>query len=124
MAKYGNRINLRLDDDLITAVKAEAARRQCAVTDLVRDLLREGLSERAALDGRAALEAAVRRAMKPGEERLAALAVKAAMDAGTAMLLLQELCRRWRIDDAVYQSARKRAVARLRQPETPAAESS
>lgn len=124
MPKYRSEVRARLDEDLFAALKAEAARRGCAVADLVRDLLREGLSERAALDGRAAMDAAIRRAIKPAEERLAALAAKAAMDAGTAMLLLQELCRRWKIDEAVYQSARKKAVARLRQPEAPAAEPS
>lgn len=122
MPKYRSEVRARLDDDLFSALKAEAARRECAVADLVRDLLCEGLAERAALDGRAVMDAAIRRAIKPTEERLAALGVKAAMDAGTAMLLLRELCRRWKIDEAVYQSARKQAVARLRLPEPPAAE--
>ncbi len=116
--RYPMYCHFGLDEELHSALKAEAARRKLSVANLVRDMLRQGLAERAAADGRAALEEAIRRAMRPDVERLAKLCVRAAMEAGTAILLNYSVLEEVAKVDALsyYQAARKKSVARLRQP--------
>lgn len=116
--RYTNYLRLGIDDDLLGLIRADAARRKLSVANLVRDILRQGLAERAASDSRTALEAAIRRAIKPDVERLAKLAARAAMEAGTALMLNYSVLEEVAKVDALsyYQAARKKSVARLRQP--------
>jgi hypothetical protein len=97
-------------------LQAEAERRALPVADLVRELLDRGLDEAAAAQGREVLVAAVRQAIRPAENRLAAMLHKSITAAATAMYL-HTLALALAGEDAedLYQKARKKAAEYVRQ---------
>lgn len=119
MGKFAKMIQIRVTEDLDKRLKAEATKRGLSVANLVRDILAQALAERAALEGRDVLDRAIRRATKPGEDRLARLIVKAATAAATSMYLNTQALADLGKHDAVelYQQARRKAVAYLREPD-------
>lgn len=119
MGKFAKMIQIRVTEDLDKRLKAEATKRGLSVANLVRDILAQALAERAALEGQDVLDRAIRRATKPGEDRLARLIVKAATAAATSMYLNTQALADLGKHDAVelYQQARKKAVAYLREPD-------
>lgn len=84
MRKYQFLLQVRADEKLHTALKAEAVRRRLSIANLVRDLLADALAEQAATDGRAALEKAIRKSLQPDINRLAQLVVRATKQARLA----------------------------------------
>ncbi|MDN5347399.1 MAG: hypothetical protein PWP65_963 [Clostridia bacterium] len=114
-AKY---IHFGVSDDLHAKLKAEATRRSLSVANLVRDLLSQALAEQAAVEGRDALDRAIRRAIKPDVERLAKMLAKATVAGATAMYLNTQALADLGKHDAMelYHAARKKAVAYLREP--------
>jgi len=112
---------LRMDEDLLNALKALAARRKEPMAVVVRNLLSRALAEENASEGKDVITDAVRRAMrdvlKPVEERMAKLASKAARAAATSMYLNVEVIGELGKHDVlrVYEEAQKRAVAYMRE---------
>jgi len=100
-------------------LQAEATRRGLSVANLARDLLSQALTEGAAVEGREALERAIRRAVKPDVDRLTKMLAKATVAGAASMYLNTQALADMGKHDAVelYQQARKKAVAYLRQPE-------
>ncbi|GEA16336.1 hypothetical protein E308F_25820 [Moorella sp. E308F] len=119
MSRFSKIIQIRVTDDLDKRLRAEATRRELSVAVLVRDILEKALNEEAAIDGREALDRAIRRAIKKDVDRLAGLLVKSTMAGATAMFLnvqvLNDLGKRDAAD--IYHIARKKAVEYLRLPE-------
>lgn len=118
--RFKRRLDIWMTDDLYVALQAEATRRGLSVANLARDLLTQGLAERAMIEGRDALDRAIRRAIRPDVERLAKLIVKAATAAATGMYLNTQALADLGKHDVVelYQQARKKAVAYLREPDS------
>lgn len=114
--RFSHRLDIWMNDDLYGRLYAEANRRGLSVANLVRDLLSQALAEQAALEARDALDRAIRRAIKPDVERLAALIVKAATAAATSMYLNTQALADLGQHNAVelYQEARKKAVTYVR----------
>ncbi|MGB9860272.1 MAG: hypothetical protein ACPLQP_10095 [Moorellaceae bacterium] len=112
---------LRMDEDLLNALKALAARRKEPMAVVVRNLLSRALAEENAADGKDVITDAVRKAMrdvlKPVEDRMAKLAAKAAMAAATSMYLNTEVIGELGKHDVlrIYDLARKKAAAYLRE---------
>ncbi|MCG0278982.1 MAG: hypothetical protein L5656_10755 [Thermanaeromonas sp.] len=114
-------VYLRMDEDLLNALKALAARRKEPMAVVVRNLLSRALAEENAVEGKDVITDAVRRAMrdvlKPVEERMAKLASKAARAAATSMYLNTEVIGELGKHNVlqIYEMARKKAVAYLRE---------
>lgn len=123
-AKFTKLIQCRVTDDLAAALQGAATRRGVSVANLVRDLLTLSLAEEAAIEGRDALDRAIRRAIRPDVERLAKMLRKAVVAGATAMYLNTQVIEDMGREDAeeMYQMARKKAVAYLREPEGGGAE--
>lgn len=117
--RFKHRVNLWIDDDLAARLKAEATRRELSVAVLVREILNRALIEEAAIDGREALDRAIRRAIKKDVDRLAGLLVKSTMAGATAMYMNVQVLSDLGKHDAtnIYHVARKKAVEYLRLPE-------
>lgn len=115
--RFTRYLHFGIDDELHATLRAEAARRGLPVANLVRDLLTYAMAEEAAVEGRDAIDRAVRRALKPAEERLARLIARAAMAAATAMYLNTQVIADTGKHDAVelYQQARKKAAIYLKE---------
>lgn len=116
MDRYTTLLQVRISERTYRLLQAEAERRAMPVADLVRELLAQSLDEAAAAQGREALVSALRQAIKPAENRLAAMLHKAATAAATAMYL-HTLALALAGEDAedLYQKARKKAAEYLRQ---------
>ncbi|MDK2816232.1 MAG: hypothetical protein PWR22_861 [Moorella sp. (in: firmicutes)] len=114
--RFKHRVNLWIDDDLAARLKAEATRRELSIAVLVREILNRALSERAAIEGREALDLAIRRAIKKDVDRLAKLMVKSTMAGATAMFLNVQVLNDLGKHDAanIYHVARKKALEYLR----------
>ncbi|MGB9860173.1 MAG: hypothetical protein ACPLQP_09600 [Moorellaceae bacterium] len=117
--RFPKYLHLGIDNDLDAKLRAEASRKGVSVAVLVRDILKQALAEGAAIEGRDALDRAIRRAIKPDVDRLAKLLVKSTMAGATAMYLNVQVLSDLGKHDAVnlYHLARKRAVEYLRLPE-------
>lgn len=113
---FTRRLDLWLNEELYRGLEAEAVRRGVRITTVARDLLAKGLAEAAAREGMEAVVEAVRRAIKPAENRLAALLQKSTSAAATAMYL-HTLALALQGEDAedLYAKARKKAAEYLRQ---------
>ncbi|WP_246187528.1 hypothetical protein [Neomoorella glycerini] len=106
---------------MYNALASLSIRRKESIAVTIRRLLSQAISEEAAVDGKDVITDAVRRAMrdvlKPTEDRLAKLASKAARMAATATYLntqvIGDLGRRDVLQ--IYNEARKRAAAYLRE---------
>ncbi|GAF27414.1 uncharacterized protein encoded in hypervariable junctions of pilus gene clusters [Moorella thermoacetica Y72] len=116
MGKFTRLIQIRITEDLDKRLRAEATRRELSVAVLVRDILEKALTEEAAIDGRQALDQAIRRAIKKDVDRLAGLLVKSTMAGATAMFLNVQVLNDLGKHDAanIYHVARKKAVEYLR----------
>lgn len=122
-SKFTKQLMVRITGKLEKQLRAEATRRGLSIATLVRDILEQALSEEAASlaarEGRGALEEAIKKAMKPGIDRLAKLINKAGHAAATSMYLnvqaLDDLGKHDAVD--LYQKARKKATDYLRLPE-------
>ncbi|KYH31323.1 CopG family transcriptional regulator [Neomoorella mulderi] len=114
--RFKHRVNLWIDDDLTARLKAEAIRRELSIAVLVREILNRALSEGAAIEGREALDQAIRRAIKKDVDRLAKLMVKSTMAGATAMFLNVQVLNDLGKHDAanIYHVARKKALEYLR----------
>lgn len=114
-------ISVRLPEDTYDALLALASRRQEAISAVARRLLIDSIASEAAADGKDVITDAVRRSMRdvlrPFEDRLAKLSAKAAVAAATAMFLNTQCIADLGKNNAVelYQTARKKAVAYLRE---------
>lgn len=119
MGKFARHLKVKITGDLDAKLKAAATRKQLSVATVVRDILEQALSEGAAVEGREALDKAIKRAMKPDVERLAKLIVKSTMAGAASMYLNVQAIADLGKNDAVelYQEARKKAVAYLREVE-------
>lgn len=113
---FTRRLDLWLNEELYRGLEAEALRRGVRVTTVARDLLAKGLVDAAAREGLEAVVEAVRKAIKPAENRLAAMLQKSITAAATAMCL-HTLALALQGEDAeeLYQKARKKAAEYLRQ---------
>jgi len=117
--RFPKYLHFGLSADLHAALKAEATRRGLSVANLVRDLLTQALAEQAAIEGRDALQKAIQQAIRPDVNRLATMLQKAVVAAATSMYLNTQVLADLGVRDAVemYQQARKKAVAYLRERE-------
>lgn len=117
--RFPKYLHLGIDNDLDAKLRAEAKRKGLSVAVLVRDILKQALAEEAAFEGRDALDAAIRRAIKKDVDRLAKLINKAGHAAATSMFLNVQALEDLGKHDAVnlYQKARKKATDYLRLPE-------
>ncbi|MBS3976621.1 MAG: toxin-antitoxin system HicB family antitoxin [Syntrophomonadaceae bacterium] len=117
MTKYPKYFRIRLTDDLHKRLQAAATRRGHSVATLIRDILDQALTEGAAVDGREVLDKAIRRAIKPDIERLATLLAKSTIAGATSMYLNMQAIEDLGKTDAteMYQTARKKAVAYMRE---------
>lgn len=117
MGTFTRRIQFSATDNLYRALKAEAARQGLSIAQLARLLLESSLAAQAAAAGQDAVTRALRQAIKPTEDRLAALVAKAAHAAATAMYLNVQALAAVGVDNAVelYYEARKKAAAYMRQ---------
>lgn len=115
-SRFKFRLDIGLDDDLAARLKAEATRRELSIAVLVREILNRALSEEAAIEGREALDRAIRRAIKKDVDRLAKLMVKSTMAGATAMFLNVQVLNDLGKHDAanIYHVARKKALEYLR----------
>ncbi|MBC7338161.1 MAG: ribbon-helix-helix protein, CopG family, partial [Clostridia bacterium] len=102
MGTFTKRVQLNVTDDLYRALKAEATREGLPIAQLIRRMLEAGLAERAAAKGQDAVTRALRQAIKPTEDRLAALVAKATHAAATAMYLnVQAMAAVGGVDNAI-----------------------
>lgn len=117
MGKYTRHLKIKITNDLDAKLKATAIRKQLSVATLVRNILEQTLTEGAAVEGREALDNAIRRALRPDIERLAKLIVKSTVAGATSMYLNVQTISDLGKTDAVeiYQGARKKAVFYLRE---------
>lgn len=114
---FDGRLDIGVPRELLAAIKAEAARQGVSVAALVRQILSQALAERAAAEGVQAVEKAVRQAIKPAEDRLAKLVVKAARAAATSMYLNVQVLADLGQHDIVdlYNQAQKKAIGYIRE---------
>lgn len=117
MPRFAKILQIRITEDLDKRLKAEAAKKGLSVANLARDILTEALSEQAAIEGREALDRAIRRAIKPDVDRLAKMLVKSTMAGATAMFLNVQVIADLGKHDALdlYQQARKKAAIYMRE---------
>lgn len=117
--RFRRRMDIWMSDDLHGSLQAEASRRGLSIANLVRDLLSQSLAEGAAVEGREILDKAIRRALKPDIDRLAKMIVRATVAGATSMYLNTQALADLGKHDVVemYQQARKKAVAYLREPD-------
>lgn len=83
VSKYITTIRVRLDSDLLAALRGAAKAKECDMSDLVRDLLRQGLEIDAALEAREAVRRVVRQEVDRAADRLAKMIFKAGFTAMT-----------------------------------------
>lgn len=117
MGKFTRHLKIKITSDQDAKLKATATRKQLSVATVVRDILEQALSEGSAVEGREALDKAIRRAIKPDIERLATLLVRSTVAGATSMYLNVQAIADLGKNDAVemYQGARKKAIAYLRE---------
>lgn len=117
MDKFTKLLQIRVTEEMNRQLQAEAAKRGIPVADFVRNLLAQALSEAAAREGLGAVVAAVRQAIRPTENRLAAMLQKAVIAAATSMYLNTQVIADAGREDAVdlYHAARKKAAQFLRE---------
>lgn len=114
-------ISIRIDDELDNMISAVAVRRGEKKADVIRRLLQKGVEEDYAQDSIDPVALAVRKAMtdvlKPVEERMAKINAKAAIASATAMYMAMQIYFEMGKDArALYEEARKRAVAFVKLP--------
>jgi DNA-binding TFAR19-related protein (PDSD5 family) len=120
----GNPKPLRLPEDTEIMIEAIAKKRGESNQDVMRSLLEKGAREELLLEfGADRMLELVRRAVsetnKPFEMRVAKIMAKSAISSGVNMYLLQEYLGQIGKKDVreVSVEARKRAVAKLREPD-------
>ncbi|MCP1312100.1 ribbon-helix-helix domain-containing protein [Paenibacillus tyrfis] len=116
-----NPMRIRLEKDLDDQLSALAIRRGESKAELCRRLLRQAVAQETAKDGIDPILVAVRQAMadvlKPAEERLAKINAKTAIAAATGMYMNMQVYEEFGKDSkALYEAARKKAVAFVKQP--------
>jgi negative regulator of replication initiation len=119
MGTFTKRLQFNVTDELYRALKAEATREGLSIGQLIRRMLEADLAERAAAKGQDAVTRALRQAIKPTEDRLAAMVAKATRTAATSMYLNVQAMAAVGVDNVLelYEEARKKAVAYMRQKE-------
>ena len=114
-------INIRVDEELDAMITALAVRRGETKAEVCRRLLRRAAEEEYVEDSLDPVLVAVRKAMadtlKPVEERMAKINAKAAIASATAMYMAMQIYHDMGKDArALYEEARKRAVAFVKLP--------
>jgi negative regulator of replication initiation len=114
-------IRIRIDEELDSMISAIAVRRGETKAEVIRRLLRKGVEEENAKDSIDPVAIAVRKAMadvlRPVEERLAKINAKSAIAAATVQYMTMQLYHDMGKDAmALYEEARKRAVAFVKLP--------
>ena len=120
--KKKKEIRFVVEDGLYDAIGALAQRRGETMADVCRRILERGISNDAAEDGLDTILYAVRKTMKdvlkPTEERLAKINAKTSIAAATSMYLNTQVIANTGHDArAIYEEARKKAVAFVRSTE-------
>lgn len=116
-----NPMRIRLDKELDDQLNALAVRRGESKAELCRKLLRQAVAQESAQDAIDPLLVAIRQAMgdvmKPHVERLAKINAKTAVSAATSMYMNTQVYEEFGKDArTLYEAARKRAVAFVKQP--------
>lgn len=115
-------IHLRFDDDLEKKLKAVAASRGEPMAVVVRSLLNDVLSAESAVTSLdvivSAVRNAIRKELKPLEERLAKINAKTSISSATSMYMLVQVLSDLGVRNAVeiYEKARVKAVAFVKEP--------
>lgn len=125
---YNKELRVLIDEELDSLLRSLATRRGETVSEVVRRLLRSSLGNETAVDSidvvTAALAKTIRRELKPVEDRMAKLAAKTAIAGATGMYLnyfvIQQALESKLSTSAkeLYETARVKAVAYLREPES------
>lgn len=114
-------MRIRLDEELDMQLSALAVRRGESKAELCRRLLRHAVAQETAKDAIDPVMLAVRQAVadviKPVEERLAKINAKTAIAAATGMYMDMQVYKEFGKDArALYEAARKQAVAFVKMP--------
>ena len=120
--KFPKEVRVGVDEDLHNKLTALAKSRGESITDIVRPLLEQLVDEKAAQDGidivNDAVRKAVNSAMKPIENRLAAMTAKATIASATTMYTNHRLMESNGKDPqqirAIHEESRKKAVSYLK----------
>jgi hypothetical protein len=120
-SEYNVKVNLRIDEELDSMINAIAVRRGEHKAEVYRRLLRKAAEEENAKDSLDPIAIAVRKTMtdvlKPVEDRMAKINAKAAIASATAMYMAMQIYHDMGKDArALYEEARKRAVAFVKLP--------
>lgn len=120
--KYSKEVRIAVDEDLHMKLLALAKRRGETMSDIVRPILEKLVDEKAAQDGIDVVGDAVRKAvtsaLKPIENRLAAMTAKATIASATTMYTNHRLMESNGKDPqqirAIHEESRKKAVSYLK----------
>ena len=108
-------VKVRLQDALLAEIDARAGTESTSRSEVIRDLLAKAIAQDAVAKSQAQIASTLETVLKPHVERLAALAAKSAVAAGTAeWLQVYELAVAKADYKTAHTEARKKAVAQLR----------
>lgn len=113
-------IHVRVSEDINLKLKSIAEEKEITVTELIRIILRDYISNESAENGIDKVTETIRRVIRselqPVENRMAKLSAKGAVAAATSMYLNVQALNDMGLSDPVekYEKSRKKAVAYLR----------